>query len=101
MIRFVKCFENGFTNYLCISSIVYFLLTCFSTIIVEEKIKKEEEKVKDSLSDIVNYYQNKAKNVNAKKINKLTKNFNIKQKEIIKFIKVIGNFKKFKVKRGD
>lgn len=82
----VQRFEIDFTNFLFISSIVYFLLTFFPTMIVEEKIIKEKEKVKYSLSNIVKHYQNKAKNINAKKINKLTKNFNIKQKEIIEFI---------------
>lgn len=79
-------FDMDFTNFLFISSVVYFLLTFFSTIIVEENLEKEKKKVKYSLSNIIKHYQNKAKNVNAKKINKLTKNFNPKQKEIIEFI---------------
>lgn len=82
----VQRFNMDFTNFLFISSIAYFLLTFFSIIIVEEKVRKEKEKVKYSLSNIIKHYQNKAKNVNAKKINKLIKNFNPKQKEIIDFI---------------
>ena len=79
-------FDMDLPNFLFISSIFYFLLTFFSIIIVEEKVAKEKEKVKYSLSNIIKHYQNKAKNVNAKKINKLTKKFNPKQKEIIEFI---------------
>ena len=79
-------FNMDVTIFLLTISIVYFLLTFFGAMIRELIITEEKEKVKYSLSNIIKHYQNKAKNVNAKKINKLTKNFNPKQKEIIEFI---------------
>tara|TARA_Y100000588_G_scaffold41528_1_gene39649 strand:+ start:29165 stop:29860 length:696 start_codon:yes stop_codon:yes gene_type:complete len=86
---FMAAFESfnvEFSNFLFIFSFIYFLSILFSALLLSENILKEKEKVKYSLSNIVKHYQNKAKNVNAKKINKLTKSFNSKQKEIIEFI---------------
>lgn len=71
---------------LFISSIFSIFLQIIISIFLEEKESQERRKIKYSLSNIINHYKNKEKNINAEKVNKLMKKLNPKQKEIVKLI---------------